>query len=453
MVQSEASGSWDEVRRRTVRRRGVEAVIWGIPAVNYALMFQAAARELQCRPNQIVYWSRLLDWRNQTLTPNPDAVYLMPFLNTKGGPVVLEIPPAEGGAIIGTVMDGWQVPLEDVGQAGVDQGAGGKYLVLPPGYDGQLPDGFITLPSQTYAGYALLRSSVASGAESDVAAAVEYGKRTKLYPLTQADSPPETTFLDAAEVAFDATINYDLSFFETLHAFVQAEPWLQRDKVMIDLLKSIGIEKGKPFAPDDTEKQALTEAVNEAHAWLDGQYEQFFTAPFFDDAHWALPASTELVKAASLGFEEPDSYPVDSRAGAYYWAFSGIKHMGAGQFYLMSTRDSHGDPLHGAQSYRLRVPPDPPVKLYWSATGYDRETHALIRDVARASRASTTPGLQTNADGSVDLHIGPQPPEGNDANWLPTNPDRPFEILVRFYGPEPALFDKTWRLPDIESSH
>ena len=188
MSRSEAQSSWDELGSRTVRRRGVEAVVWGIPAVNYTLMSQAAARELQCGPNQIVYWSRLLDWRNQTLTPNPDAVYLMPFLNTKDGPVVLEIPPAEGGAIIGTVMDGWQVPLEDVGQAGVDQGAGGKYLVLPPGYDGQLPDGFITLPSQTYAGYALLRSSVASGADSDVAAAVEYGKRIKLYPLTQADS-------------------------------------------------------------------------------------------------------------------------------------------------------------------------------------------------------------------------------------------------------------------------
>ncbi|WP_424231948.1 DUF1214 domain-containing protein [Actinophytocola sp.] len=412
-------------------------------------MFQAAAQELHAGVNQIVYWSGLLDWRNQTLTPNPNAVYLMPFLNTANGPVVLEIPPAGGGTIIGTVMDGWQVPLEDVGEAGVDKGAGGKYLVLPPGYEGQVPDGYIPLPSQTNAGYALLRSSVASGADSDVAAAVEYGKQIKLYPLAQADNPPPTTFLDAAGVSFDATINYDLSFFETLDVFIQAEPWLERDKVMIDMLRSIGIEKGKPFAPDDALKQVLNEAIDEAHAWLDAQYERFFTAPFFDDAHWALPASTELVKAASLGYEEPDSYPIDSRAGAYYWAFSGIKHMGVGQFYLMSTRDSHGDPLDGARNYRLHVPPNPPVKLYWSATGYDRHTHALIRDVAWASRASTTPGLHTNPDGSVDLHIGPEP-AGDDANWLPTSADRPFEVLVRFFGPEPALFDKTWHLPDIE---
>jgi hypothetical protein len=105
---------------------------------------------------------------------------------------------------------------------------------------------------------------------------------------------------------------------------------------------------------------------------------------------------------------------------------------GRGQFYLMSTRDSRGDQLDGARSYRLHVPPDPPVRLYWSATGYDRHTHALFRDVTRASRASTTPGLHTDADGSVDLHIGPQVPAANDSNWLPTNPGQPFEVLVRF---------------------
>ena len=296
-----------------------------------------------------------------------------------------------------------------------------------------------------------MRSSTASGADSDVTAAVEYGKRVKLYPLAQATDPPPTTFLDAAGAEFDSTIKYDLSFFETLDAFVQTEPWLPRDKVMIDVLKSLGFKQGTRFAPDDTVKKALVDAADEAHVWLDWQYEQFFTEPFFVDTNWALPASAEVVRAASLGFDEPDSYPVDSRGCAYYWAFSGIKHMGAGQFYLMSTRDSGGDQLDGARSYRLHVPPDPPVRLYWSATGYDRLTHALIRDVTRASRASTTPGLHTNADGSVDLHIGPQAPAANDSNWLPTNARQPFEVLVRFYGPEPALFDnKTWRLPDIE---
>lgn len=145
-----------------VQQRAFSAVIWAMPAVNYELM-RYAARSLGARDNQIVYWSTLLDWKNQTLTPNPDAIYLMPFINTSDGPVVLEIPPAEGGSITGTAMDAWQLPLEDVGPAGVDQGRGGKYVYLPPGYHDPLPDGCIALPSDTFGGYALLRSNLAGG--------------------------------------------------------------------------------------------------------------------------------------------------------------------------------------------------------------------------------------------------------------------------------------------------
>jgi len=123
----------DELSRRAIERRAVEAVIWGMPAVNFDLMYQAMARA-KGSWNQIVYWSRLPDWRIQTLTPNPDAIYLTPFIDTKDGPVVLEIPPADEGSITGTFMDAWQCALEDVGPAGVDKGKGAKYLILPPGY-------------------------------------------------------------------------------------------------------------------------------------------------------------------------------------------------------------------------------------------------------------------------------------------------------------------------------
>ncbi|MBD5784770.1 DUF1254 domain-containing protein [Cellulosimicrobium terreum] len=410
-----------------------------------------AAERLGCWPNQIVYWSRLLDWHNQTLTPNPDAIYFMPFYDVSQGPVVLEIPAAtdDGAAIIGSVMDGWQVPLEDVGKAGVDRGAGGRYLILPPGFDGEVPEGYVPLRSGVDVGYALLRSSIASGAASDVQAAVAYGKRLAVYPLSEAGEPADTVFVDAADADFDATRTYDVSFFELLADFVQHQPWLERDRVMIDVLRSLGIAKGTAFAPDEATRAALSDAATEAREWLDGQYESFFATPFFPGTAWALPASPELVKAASAGFDDPDSYPVDARGGAYYWAFSGIKHMGAGQFYLMSIRDADGNPLRGDRSYRLTVPADPPVELYWSAPAYDRETHALVRDVPYASRASTTPGLRTNDDGSVDLHVGPTPPDGDESNWLPSHPDRGLEILVRFYGPTSALFDKSWTLPDV----
>jgi len=149
--------SSEDLAQRTIERRAIEAVTWGMPAVNLDLMLQAMIGSAKGKPNQIVYWSRLPDWKNQTLTPNPDVIYLMPFFNTKdAGPMVLEIPPANGGVINGTVMDAWQVPLEDVGPAGVDKGKGGKYLILPPKHSAAIPDGYIALPSMNYQGYALL---------------------------------------------------------------------------------------------------------------------------------------------------------------------------------------------------------------------------------------------------------------------------------------------------------
>ena len=138
-------------------------------------------------------------------------------------------------------MDAWQATLEDVGPTGVDKGKGGKYLILPAGYKGAPPKGYIILPSMTFQGYALLRSNLASGSDADVAKAVAYAKRIKLYPLSQARNPPPTTFVDAIDVVYDATIPYDVRFFQSLDRIVQTEPWLPRDKVMIDMLKSIGI--------------------------------------------------------------------------------------------------------------------------------------------------------------------------------------------------------------------
>jgi hypothetical protein len=442
--------SADDLARRTAERRAVEAVIWGMPAVNLDLMLQAMIDGAKGKPNQIIYWSRLPDWKNQTLTPNPDVIYLMPFFNTKdAGPMVLEIPPADDGVINGTIMDAWQVPLEDVGPAGVDKGKGGKYLILPPNHSVAVPDGTIALPSMNYQGYALLRSILRSGSDADVAKAVAYAKRIKLYPLSQAANPPATTFVDAIDIVYDSTIPYDLRFFQALDRVVQIEPWLPRDKLMIDMLKSIGMEKGKPFNPDAGTRGILTSAAREAHALLESRYESMFT-PYFDISRWSLPAMPDYLKASQDGFSDPTAYPFDSRGLAFTFAFFTPKHIGQGQFYLMTVKDKQGQNFDGSKSYRLTVPPNAPVNQYWSATIYDRATHGLIRDMSRSSRSSQSPNLQTNPDGSVDIYFGPTVPAGKDSNWVPTNPSGQFEVLFRFYGPEQPLFDKTWKLPDIE---
>ena len=264
-----------------------------------------------------------------------------------------------------------------------------------------------------------MRSSLASHAEADVAAAVAYGKRLKLYPLRQAAHPPPTRFTDVADAVFDATIPYDLRFFQTLDRVVQREAWLQRDRVMIDQLRTLGIEKGKPFQPDARMQALLNAGAAEAHVWLEQQYSPGFP-PFYPGSHWGPPAVPVLVEAAQTGYASPDSYPVDQRGLTYVIGFTGIKRLGTAQFYLMANRDRSGAELDGARTYRLRVPADVPVRRYWSVTVYDRATHALIRNLAYSSRASQN--ATKNADGTVDVFFGPKAPAGKEANWVPTSP-------------------------------
>ncbi len=173
--------------------------------------------------------------------------------------------------------------------------------------------------------------------------------------------------------------------------------------------------------------------------------------PFNEGTHWAFPASAEFAKAIQSDYADADIYPVDTRGLTYSFVFFSAKHIGAGQYYLMTINDTAGKPFDGAATYRLNVPPNPPVNLYWSATAYDRATHALIRNMQWSSRASTTSGLQKNPDGSVDIYFGPKTPAGKESNWVPTDVSGKFEVLFRFYGPQKALFDKTWKLPDIEA--
>jgi hypothetical protein len=249
---------------------------------------------------------------------------------------------------------------------------------------------------------------------------------------------------------FDSTIPGDLRFFELLHRFVQREPWLERDRAMIDVLRSVGIAKGEEFTPDGATRKLLADATSEARAWLARSYEAMFAEPYFDGTRWAVPAKREVIEGFETHFADPDSYPVDWRGTTYSYAYFSTKHLGGGQFYLMAIQDKDGNDFEGTRTYRLTVPTGAPVSLYWSATVYDRATHALIRNQPRSSRASTTPGLEANPDGSVDIYFGPDAPEGKDPNWIPTDAAGGFEVLFRFYGPKQPLFDKSWRLPDIE---
>ncbi len=268
-------------------------------------------------------------------------------------------------------------------------------------------------------------------------------------PSSPWPSRPRQLFVDGVGIVIDGTIPYDVRFFQSLDRMLQIEPWIERDRAMIDPLKTLGIEKGKPFKPDAKTTGILKSAAQEALALFDMRYETIYE-PHNQGKRWFLPADKDLIESVQNGFSQTEIYPIDKRGILFYFAFTTVKHLGSGQFYLFVSRDKGGNPLDGAATYRLRVPANPPVRQYWSVVLYDFATHALIRDMPHASRSSQSPGLNTNPDGSVDVYFAPKAPAGKESNWIPTDANGRFEALCRFYGPEKPLFDKTWVLPDIE---
>ena len=408
-----------------------------MPAVNFDYLLSGDVKQAK-GGNQVVYWSRPVDWKNQTLTPNPDAIYFMPFFNTKDvGPVVLEIPPADGGSITGSVDDAWQTALEDVGPAGVDKGKGGKYLILPPGYKDKVPDGYIALAVADLRGYALLRSNPR---ERKRRRRRQGGRvRQARQDLSARRRPPTRRRRNSSTRSTSSstrTIPYDLRFFESLDRFVQHEPWLERDKAMIDMLKSIGIEKGKPFNPErKTRQSSKTPLARRTPGSTAGTRTRTSRRHSTRAGTGRCRHCRELSKADRRTSPIPTPIPSTAAASRTPMAYFSPKHLGAGQFYLMTIKDKDGKPFDGGNTYRLTVPANAPVEQYWSATAYDRATHALIRDMTAVQPLLPEPGLQKNADGSVDIYFGPKAPAGKEANWVPTSAERQVRSAVPLLRP------------------
>ncbi|OIV39961.1 DUF1214 domain-containing protein [Flavobacterium johnsoniae] len=441
-----------EISEKIIYSRALQSVVWGIPAVNYDRIYQAFL-SVGGSNNQIAYSTKPGNWKNQLLTPNADAVFALVFFDTMiSGPLVLEIPQAAEFTILGTIMTCWQLPLEDVGTDGADQGNGSHYLILPPNYKDTVPTGYTVLSSPNSQGYALLRCMPKSDKDIDLARAIIYMEQIKLYPLANLEVGNSTSYIDITDKNFDAVIKYDISFFESLHRIVQEEPWLERDMLMVDILKEIGIEKDKPFTPDVKKRKILLEAVSDAKEYLDKRYEGY--KAFYKSSKWFFPADPSLLNSWFSGFKENDIYPIDARAAAYYWGFGSLKRTKStiSQFYLFLICDRYGNKLDGSQRYKLTLPADVPVNKYWSVTAYNRSTHSYIKGVAYSSRSSLSQDLRINKnDGTITIFFGPEPPDELHSNWIPVRANENFELVFRFYGVEKPILEKKWILPDVES--
>ena len=439
--------SSQELASRTLYRRAVDAVIWGVPVVSLDMMRQAYLRDGKAEYNDVIWWPKGATWKNQSLATNTIVRYIYFFSNTKkDGPVVFELPPAVAGAagFYGTIMDAWQVPLTDVGVGG----KGGKYLLLPPDYKGEVPSGYIPMRLKTYNSYTLIRSILASNSEEDVRKGDALVNQIKVYPLNQAGSPPKQRFIDMTDIVYEPAVPYDSGFYVSLSRMINEEPAQAKDLEMLGMLLPLGIEKGKTFDPDSATRATLNTAASEAHAWLlDGIAR--VVVPWWPGEHWAIPSAPIGVKTTFL-WEMPNYFDVDGRGITLADWFGPVSKLGGSSFYLAAYFDSTGAPLQGGNNYKLHVSANVPVKQFWSITVYDMATSALFRNADRLVVSSTDKGVQKNPDGSVDVYFGPKPPAGKEANWVYTQEGKNWFPWFRFYGPEKAAEDKSWKMPDIE---
>jgi hypothetical protein len=436
----------EELATRTVYRRAVDAVIWGVPAVNLDMMRQAYLRDAKASYNDIVWWPNGAGWQNQSLDVDTSVRYLFVFSNAKNdGPIVLDLPAANASAqFLGTIMDSWQVPLTDIGVGG----KGGKYLILPPDYKAEVPAGYIPLRPKTYGSYMLIRSILASRSDADVRAGDALVKQIRIYPLSKAGSPPEPRFVDMTDKLYNAVIPYDDSFYDSLARVISEEPVQSRDLQMLGMLLPLGIEKGKEFKPDPATRTQLKAAAAEAHAWLIAGIISTFEL-YYPDGKWVIPTSSLAVKTEFL-WEVSNYFDVDARGITLASFFGPVAKLGAGSFYLSTYYDKTSGQLSGENTYRLHVPANVPASEFWALTVYDLETAAFFRDSTHLTVDSLDKAVRKNADGSVDIYVGPKAPTGMEANWIYTPPAKHWYPWFRFYGPQKAILDKSWRLPDIE---
>lgn len=427
-------------------QRAVQAYLLGLSAISTEAARQAV---LAFGPaNQTVLISEtLLDSKSLFLTANTTTPYTVMWLDLSKGPVVLEVPPM----VLGPMDDAWFRWVTDIGFTGPDNGKGGKYLLLPPGYTGIIPDGYFVARSQTYGNLLFFRTFLKDG---DAKPGVELVKRfLKAYQLSEASNPPAMNFVNISGKAFNTIGPSDYTFWDSINQMVQREPSDAMDPVTLGFFASAGIEKGKPFAPDARMKVILTEAaaVGDATARALVYKCRMKDAFFYPDSAWLT-----LFIGGSYQFEQNNVRLLDAYSGCFFYATGitpamSMKMIGKGSAYAGAFVDSKGNPLDGSKTYKLHMPPNIPAKEFWSFTIYDNQTRSMLQtDQQFPAIGSETKGLQVNDDKSVDVYFGPNAPDGKENNWVQTVPGKGWNVLLRLYGPLEPWFDKTWKPGEFE---
>ncbi|MEV5649474.1 DUF1254 domain-containing protein [Nocardia sp. NPDC052254] len=419
--------------------RGIEAFLGAVPGASLVAMRRGLRSVGIDRLTTMAITEPRANSGSYFLTPNTETTYGTLFFDLRDGPVVIE-PPTESLCV---VDDFWFRYVADMGIAGPDHGQGGRYLFLPPGYSGVVPDGYFTYRPPTFTNWAVFRAL----------GGVDAIKQTRVYRLADAGAPPEMMFVNVADRVFNTVHANDFSFYEEVDELVQEEPPEALDPERAGQLAAIGIRHGHSFRPDDRLRGILDTAARTA-AGISRALVYFPRDPeafLFDGTSWK-----QAFVGGSYEFLRDGARLLDARTQFHYFATvitPAMAHAqpGAGSAYIYTAEDADGRILDGAEHYRLTLPPNPPAKNFWSVDLYDTQTRSLLQtDNPYPSLMSLTGTVRSAPDGSTELRFGPTPPNDGESNWIRTVPGKSWFPMLRLYGPLQPWFDKTWRPSEVQ---
>ena len=439
--------------------------------------------------NEVLLFEELMDAHSLFLTANADTPYFLSFIDLSDGPMVVETPPN----VLGIFDDMWFRWVIDFGFPGPDRGEGGRYLLVPPGYDGVLPEGgYYVAHSRTNRVFMLGRAFLEDNDPKPPMDAVK--EYTKIYPYVPGgigtsigsfllgEAPiagvttehPSPRFVNGTGMSFNTIPPNDFTHYEWLDEVIQMEPASATDPELAGQAAAIGIVKGEEFNPDERMRRILDEAVAVGNAGARtlgmGAHPRDHFRYYDEDSTWwasLWEGGYDFMNPPGV-VEDGEIKPVEDKGARKYhsrtsWFYTAtgvtpamiMRLENIGSQYLIANVDTDGNPFDGAKTYKLDLPPNIPAARFWSMTVYDNQSRGMLQTSQRYPRAGSqtypSPAAEENADGSTTIYFSPKQPEGvARGNWIETDPKKGWFTFLRLYFPEKPFFNKTWRPGEIE---
>jgi len=427
-------------------QRACQAYLDFIPAMSMYSLLEGQEKGFGCKEcSDLAVAADLLDATPYFLTGNTESIYFSGNIDLKkDGPTVVKIPPQ----VLGMANDAYFRYIVDFGMVGPDKGQGGMYLLLPPDYEGEVPEGYFVVRSRTYKVWIMARASQQISGKGEQAIKW-YRDNCAVYPLK--DGPRKPNIINVSGLPADSIHPNDFQYFVNLDKMIQYEPTEAFGSEQLGLLRALGIEKGKAFNPDERMKKILNTAAKtglgmaRAIAYQSREVE----TKVYPDRNWEY-----IFVGGSHEFLKNGARNLDARILFHFTAICVTpamvqKMIGAGSQYMAAYIDVKGAYLDGSQTYKLHLPPNIPINNFWSVTLYDPHTRSLLQTDQPKPSINSYDEPEQNHDGSCDIYFCPSAPSGKEKNWIQTIPGKGWFTYIRLYGPLEPFFDQTWKPDDI----